>query len=430
MVTAFPSPPPLSTTTSLAERQDVVVVGAGIIGLACAAYLQEAGRQVLVIDSKGVAEGASKANAGGLALSDILPLASPRTLRQVPRWFFDPLGPLSLPIGYLPRMLPWLLRFVYASRPAQVTRSIAALADLMALSRAENPKLWALAGAEGKLRPTGSLQLYDGAGSFRRAAASWEIRKAHGIAFEHLQNNDLHRFQPGLSSAFHHGTHVPGWEMVSDPYEVTLLLAGAIQERGAVLAKAQAMTVKPGPDGARLDLANGKGLTAAQVVLAAGAWSRPLAKGLGDRIPLETERGYNTTLENPGIILERQLIFGDHGFVVSPLSSGLRVGGGDELAGLDAPPNYARARAMLTKAKGFLPDLNMEGGIEWMGHRPSLPDSLPVIGHSAATSRVVYAFGHAHLGLTQAAATARLVRDLIAGTPAPVDLAPLRPGRF
>ena len=406
------------------------MVGAGVIGLACAAYLQEAGRQVLVIESKGVAEGASKANAGGLALSDILPLASPRTLRQVPQWFFDPLGPLSLPISYLPRMLPWLLRFVYACRPAQVARSVATLSDLMTLSRSETPTLWALAGAEDKLRPTGSLQLYDDTGSFRRTAASWEIRKAHGVAFDHLQGDDLHRFQPGLSPAFRHGTHVPGWEMVSDPYEVTVMLAKAVQGRGAVLAKAKAVAIKPDTDVVRLDLTGGKTVTAAQVVLAAGAWSRPLAKGLGDRIPLETERGYNTTLEDPGIILERQLIFGDHGFVVSPLSSGLRIGGGDELAGLDAPPNYARARAMLTKAKGFLPDLETGGGIEWMGHRPSLPDSLPVIGHSKATSRVVYAFGHAHLGLTQATATARLVRELIAGDPASLDLAPLSPDRF
>ncbi len=430
MVTAFPSPPPLSPPDSLAEKQDVVVIGAGIIGLACAAYLQEAGRQVVVLDDKGVAEGASKANAAGLALSDILPLASPRTLRQVPRWFFDPLGPLSLPIGYLPRMLPWLLRFVYACRPAQVSRSIASLADLMALSRQENPRLWALAGVEDKLRPTGSLQLYDSRASFRRAGASWAVRSAHGISFEHLQDDDLHRFQPGLSPSFRHGTHVPGWEMVSDPYEVTVVLAQAIQGRGAVLAKAKAVALKPLPDGVRLDVEGGGTTIAEDVVIAAGAWSQPLAKGLGDRIPLETERGYNTTLESPGITLERQLIFGDHGFVASPLSHGLRIGGGDELAGLEAPPNYARARAMLTKAKKFLPELNTEGGFEWMGHRPSLPDSLPVVGRSKASPRVVYAFGHAHLGLTQAAATACLVRELMAGAQPSIDLAPLRPDRF
>ncbi len=430
MVTAFPSPPPLSPPDSLAEKQDVVVVGAGIIGLACAAYLQEAGRRVVVVESRGVAQGASKANAGGLALSDILPLASPRTLRQVPRWFFDPLGPLSLPMGYLPRMLPWLLRFVYACRPAQVTRSIAALAELMALSRRENPKLWALAGVEDKLRPTGSLQLYDNGGSFRRAGASWDIRRAHGIAFEHLQDDDLHRFQPGLSPAFRHGTHVPGWQMVSDPYEVTVMLAQAVHARGAVLAGAKAAAVKPLPDGVSLKLEGEKAITAAHAIVAAGAWSQPFTNGLGDRIPLETERGYNTTLESPGITLERQLIFGDHGFVISPLSSGLRIGGGDELAGLDAPPNYARARAMLTKAKRFLPDLETDGGVEWMGHRPSLPDSLPVIGRSKSSPRIVYAFGHAHLGLTQAAATACLVRELIGDAQASIDLAPLRPDRF
>ena len=166
------------------------------------------------------------------------------------------------------------------------------------------------------------------------------------------------------------------------------------------------------------------------VVVAAGAWSHRLARTLSDHIPLETERGYNTTLPVGAFDLRRQLIFRAHGFVVTPLESGVRVGGAVEFAGLDAPPNFARAASLLAKAKRFMPALRTEGGRQWMGFRPSLPDSLPAIGKASTDERVVYAFGHGHLGLTQSAATARIVADIIAARTPPLDLTPFRPQRF
>jgi len=175
---------------------------------------------------------------------------------------------------------------------------------------------------------------------------------------------------------------------------------------------------------------DGHVLVARRVVVAAGAWSHQLARTLSDRIPLETERGYNTTLPASAFDLKRQLTFDAHGFVVTPLACGVRVGGAVEFAGLDAKPNFARAATMLAKAKRFMPGLRTEGGTQWMGFRPSLPDSLPAIGPAAADARVVYAFGHGHLGLTQSAATARLVADIVAGRTPPLDLAPFRPQRF
>jgi D-amino-acid dehydrogenase len=155
-----------------------------------------------------------------------------------------------------------------------------------------------------------------------------------------------------------------------------------------------------------------------------------LAKTLGDRIPLETERGYNTTLPTTAFDVKRQLIFSGHGFVITPLETGLRVGGAVEFGGLDRPPNFARSKAMLEKARSFLPGLDPSGGREWMGFRPSLPDSLPVIGASRLSINVFYAFGHGHLGKTQAAATGRLIRELVLGQTASIDLAPFSPQRF
>ncbi|ADZ66862.1 D-amino acid dehydrogenase small subunit [Brucella melitensis] len=162
----------------------------------------------------------------------------------------------------------------------------------------------------------------------------------------------------------------------------------------------------------------------------AGAWSRDLAKGFGDIVPLDTERGYNTTLPVGSFDVKRQLTFPGHGFVITPMETGLRVGGAVEFGGLDLPPNFARSEAMLKKASKFLPGLKVEGGRQWMGYRPSMPDSLPVIGRASAGGNVYYGFGHGHLGLTQSAATARLIRDLITGSEPAIDIEPFKPQRF
>jgi len=169
---------------------------------------------------------------------------------------------------------------------------------------------------------------------------------------------------------------------------------------------------------------------AGRVVLAAGTFSHRLARTAGVRIPLETERGYNTTLPSDAFDLRVQITFGGHGFVVSKLASGVRVGGAVELGGLDRPPNFARADAMLTKAAQFLPGLKTTGGTQWMGFRPSLPDSLPAIGPLPGHPGVICAFGHGHLGLTQSAGTAEIVADLLTGQAPALDLAPFSPARF
>lgn len=175
---------------------------------------------------------------------------------------------------------------------------------------------------------------------------------------------------------------------------------------------------------------NGDKIDADKVVIACGAWSKPLAATLGNIVPLETERGYNTILPAGAFNLTRQLYFNDHGFVVTPLSSGIRVGGAVELGGLELKPNFKRSEAMLKKAGRFLPGLKVEGGQQWMGFRPSMPDCLPVIGTARTTPSVIYAFGHGHLGLTQSAATARLVTQLANGEETAISVDPFRPGRF
>jgi D-amino-acid dehydrogenase len=412
-------------------QADWVVIGAGIVGLAIALRLREQGHEVLLIDRDAVAAQASRGNAGALAYSDILPLASPGIIRQAPRWLLDPLGPLSIPPRYAWHIAPWLWRFWRASQPRQLAASTQAQAALMRLAAQAMPHLLQAVGAQTLLHSDGNLHLYESQAEWQTSLPGWQLRAQHGIAFEHLHGAAaIAAWQPGLSSGFVAATFVPGWQRIDDPLLLCRQVAAGFVQRGGRLRRAQAQALLPGLAGVAVQLADGRLLQARQVVVAAGAWSHQLARTLGQHIPLETERGYNTTLPPGAFELRRQLTFGGHGFVVTPIAGGVRVGGAVELGGLKAAPNDQRARSMLHKAQRFLPGLKTEGGTQWMGFRPSLPDSLPVIGPAPGQPRVLYAFGHGHLGLTQSAATAELIAELAQGPVKAFDLAPFSARRF
>jgi len=409
---------------------DVLVIGAGVVGLSAALAAQARGLSVRVIDREGPAAGASAGNAGAFAFTDILPLASPGILRKAPGWLLDPLGPLTIPPAYALRIAPWMYRFWRACSPAQVQRSVVAQTALMDLSKAELEPFLTATGTSGMLQKRGNLQVYEGEPEFRAALPGWQARERHGIAFQHLDAAGMADLQPGLSDGFTHGTFTPGWYSIADPQLYTLALADRFCANGGTLLTGTVTALRPAADRVAVLTAAGETLQAGHVVLAAGAFSHRIARTLGERIPLETERGYNTTLPQDAFDLRMQVTFGGHGFVISRLSTGIRVGGAVELGGLDLPPNYKRAAAMLTKAQRFLPGLKTTGGRQWMGFRPSLPDSLPAIGRSRASPRVIHAFGHGHLGLTQSAGTARLVADLLTDRAPAIDLTPFSPQRF
>ena len=407
----------------------VTVIGAGVIGLSTALMAQARGFSVTVVDREGPAAGASAGNAGAFAFTDILPLASPGILRKAPKWLLDPLGPLSVPPSYALRIAPWMFRFWRACSPRNIAASTAAQTALMDLSRAELEPFLAATGTLGMLRKDGNLQVYESEAEFRASLPGWQAREAHGIDFRHMTVEEMAGLQPGLSPRFIKGTFTPGWWSIADPKDYVLALAERFRAQGGTILQAEVTGLEPRDDGVYIRTA-GEPLRADKVVLAAGAFSHRIAATLGERIPLETERGYNTTLPPGALDLRCQVTFGGHGFVVTRLSTGIRVGGAVELGGLSLPPNYKRSEAMLRKAKAFLPGLKTEGGTQWMGFRPSLPDSLPAIGRAKASPHVVYAFGHGHLGLTQSAGTARLVAELLTGAPAAIDLTPFSPQRF
>ena len=412
------------------KNQDVIVIGAGIIGISIALKLQSEGRQVLVLDRKGVAAETSAGNAGAFAFADVIPLATPGIMRKAPKWLIDPLGPLSLRPAYALKILPWMLRFWRASWQDKYQASLAAQASLMAVSKAALERQIEAVEGEAMIRREGQLQLYEGEAEFSASLAGWQTRQAHGVVYEFLLSSEaIAKIQPGIDPRFTHAAYTPEWKNVCDPAQWTQHLANEFEKRGGKIAIASIHSMSIQQDSVILK-SDSADYEANQVVLCAGAWSKTLAQSIGDSLPLDTERGYNTTLPSGAFDLKTHITFSNHGFVVTKIGDGVRVGGAVELGGLDLKPNFQRAKVLLDKAKTFLPGLKIEDGKQWMGFRPSMPDSLPVISYASRSKRVIYAFGHGHLGLTQSAGTAELVAALVSNGTPDIDLTPFSANRF
>ena len=286
-------------------------------------------------------------------------------------------------------------------------------------------------GLESHILHNGALSLYESEDGYRRDRAEWACKRANGIVVQDLTASEARQMEPALGALVHRAVFTPQWSQVSDPRRVALSLREWLLRRGVALCVGELKGIARHPSsGLILEVSNNERLHADRVVVAAGAWSGAIVRRLGDRVLLESERGYTATLPSPGVQLTRELIFAERKFVATPLSCGLRVGGAAEFAGLRAPFNFERSKALLKLARRYLPQLDVAGATYWAGHRPTTPDSLPVIGPATHWPDVFYAFGHGHLGLTQAATTGRLISDLILRRPPATDMAPYRIQRF
>ncbi|OBZ95229.1 amino acid dehydrogenase [Pararhizobium polonicum] len=405
------------------------IAGAGIIGCATAVHLIEQGHEVTVFEKDIGGLPASVGNAGILAVPEIDPLARPDMILSAPKWLLDPLGPLTLRWQDLPALTPWLVNLLMAATPARVERSRTALLGLMRQALAAHEDLARMTGLSGHMKATGALTIFD-TDKAVEAAFRHESENAAllGYAVEKLNAAQARSRVSALEGNFAGGVFSAGYQTFLDPLALLRHLQAYVRQRGTVV-DAEVQSVRQETNGVAFLTGGQPPVIFDKVVISAGVWSRTLVRGLGMKVLLENERGYNTTFTAPQVTLELPIFFAEHGFVATPLRNALRVGGAVELAKPEAPANFARAAAMRQKMRRYVPSLPETGGAEWMGRRPSTPDSVPVIGLCPHDPRIALAFGHGHLGLTLSAITGKKIAGLLQDGETP-DLAPFGIQRF
>ena len=408
---------------------DIVVVGAGIIGVACALQLARQGQQVWVVDQQEPGMGASYGNAGHLATEQVFPIADLSILKRLPGMLLDPMGPLRLDWKYLPHALPWFLRLLLNLRPASYQRTVAGIRTLNEGSLGAWQRLLHSIGHPQLLREDGSLLVFERADSRDTLNALQQRMQQQQVPVDFWSGDAIRQAAPQLSDNLQGGLFFPGTGHFLDPYHVVCELVHAAKASGVQFLKRQVLDGRVDAHGVSLSTDQGP-LTARQVLIACGAHSARLTAALtGKKVPLDTERGYHLMLPHEHNRLPFAVTSLERKFIMTPMADGLRLAGTVEFAGLDRPANMARAWQLHRLSKGlFREELSAEGATPWMGFRPSLPDSLPVIDR-VCDGKVLLAFGHQHLGLTQAAVTAEWVGALARTGQAP-SVAPYRLDRF
>ena len=412
------------------ETTDIAVIGAGVIGLTVALELVDRGHDVTLVDPGQPGMGASYGNAGTIAGYATSPVGTPEVLRSLPSLMLSKTSPLAIRHRALPSLAPWLLRFLWQSLPAQAERNSRALAALLANAADLWDDLALRVQGAGILQRRGCLYLYETPQALAAAKAELDRRRALGVEVELIGPDRLAELEPNLppqaGAAFFTGA-----TFLDDPGRMMGLIAAQVLQKARHLqAKAEKLT--RGPDGVVIEGGGKDGglhLHARRVVIAAGAQSRALARQVGDRIPLDTERGYHVEWDMAEPRLSRPACPTARGFYFCPMAGRLRVAGTVELGGLSLPPSPHRIAKLVEGARAFFPDLGPPDR-DWMGFRPSLPDSLPVIGPSAGGPEVIHAFGHGHIGVTLAPVTARIVAGLLSGKGPGLDISAYRPDRF
>lgn len=413
----------------------VVVIGAGIVGAVCALALLRNGHRVVLIEPQdpGGSHAASYGNGGWLSPSLVVPLALPGLWRKVPRYLLDPAGPLTINRRALPPLLPWLARFLRAASLPRVEAIARARRPLVAQCHREHEGIARECGLAHLLRHDGQVQAYRSRADFEAEAVAWRLRAANGVTWTELDEPPLRRREPTLHPRYRFGAWLEGSNCV-DPGAYTAGLVRHAVDRGAFLHRAHATGFQF--DRGRLaGIRTDRGEVACErAIVCAGITSTRLAAALGDAVPLAAERGYHIVVRDLPVMPRHRVLLADGPMTNTPSPAGLRVTGQIEFARPDAPLDRRRTAALLAFTLGAhvgLPDQMPPDLVsEWVGTRPSTPDSLPVIGRSASSPDVIYAFGHGHIGVASSPTTARIVADLVAGRRPEIDISPYAPQRF
>ncbi len=414
----------------MAPERSMTVIGAGIVGVCCALHLQREGFKVRLVEKGEPGMKTSFGNSGSFGTASCVPFALPGVLKKVPGMLLDSESPLKLRWSHVPKALPFFLRLVEASRPSRVEAIAAARNSLLVHTHAGYAPLIEGADAAQWVDHNGLMMVFESEAAFEGAAYALDLRRRNGVHMDILDGNEARQMEPALARSVIKAVSLPDVSRTIDPFRLTSALVQDFRRRGGEIVTAEVRGFAIGSEGPTKLLTDGAPIDVEQVVLAAGVWSRPLARQLGTSVPLEAERGYHVMFAPQDFGLKRALVSADRSVSLAHMHEGIRATGVAEFAAPDAPADMRIADRVMRHARALVPGLRGEPVSRWMGPRPSHPDSKPVIGRSPRHRNVFFAFGHDHLGLTMAGITGKLVAELATGQPTTVDLAPFRPDRF
>jgi len=415
----------------MSEQASVIVIGAGIVGTATARALQRAGHTVTLVDSDEPGKATSYGNAGFIAIDHVLPLARPSTLKRVPQMLMDRNGPLTVHLPSIPALLPWMARFALAAySTAEVKKGVDSFGPLMAEANIAWQAEIQASGLGELFLSKGALYVYESEQSFADGAEERELQKAKGTAFEIVDGNRARELAPGLSSHIVRGVYYPHGMHTINPYKVVATLAERFAEDGGTVRRGRVRGFgREGNQVTSVKLTDSE-LPAKAVVIAAGRASGELTRLLGFNAPLVAERGYHVMLAPDNVRFDLPVSPAGRGFFITPMQEGLRLAGTVELAAPHQPPSWHRADLLVRHLKDIFPGVGGEERSRWIGERPSLPDFRPAIGRAPRLANVYCGYGHQHVGLTLATATARLIARQMEGEEMPEPLRACDPGRF
>jgi len=424
--------------TTRIRDAEVIVIGGGVIGAACAFRLAQAGREVLLLNAGEPEAAASYGNAGHIATEQLFPLASKEVLRKSWRYLLDADSPLRVRAGYLLPLMPWLARFAWAAREQAYVRGVAALVALQHSALAEMTELLADAGIGHLLHRNGHLEVFETHAGGQAARAHAERLMAYGVESVQLSADAVRAQLPQLNTDVQGAVQYLGSAHVDDPWAVCVGLREALLRHGGQIRQGRALRITTDSSQApTVVLEGGRQLHADQVLVCAGAWSKPLAASLGYRVPLDTERGYHISVnglpvgQGPApVTLLRPVASNERKVIMTSMSMGLRMTGTVEFGGLQLAPDPRRFQLLQRQLQALLPGIDTADMRTWMGFRPSLPDHLPVLGVAPRHKHVFFAFGHQHLGLTLAGVTAAVMAELMQINTSPIDLKLYAVNRF
>jgi D-amino-acid dehydrogenase len=407
----------------------IAVIGAGIVGAAAAYVLCKRGAHVTLIDRGDPGRGCSYGNAGAISPGSVAPLAMPGILGRAPGMLLDPDGPLHVPLTYLPRVVPWLTRFVAASRPERVDGIPQRLSALLANSVENHVALAKDVGAADLVRRRGHLHVYPDASALAKDAGAWTLRERLGVRVEKLDRSGIEALEPRIAPRYQVGMYLPDHAMVVNPFRYVQQIVRAFVVRGGRLVRDDVRAIEPDlARGWSVHLSDGR-QNADHVIVAAGMHSAALLEPLGVKLPLESQRGYHVTFAGIEAPISRVVVLADRKAFCTPMENGLRIAGTVEFGGLLRPANPRRSSLLARFAREAFTDLPAAPEKHWMGHRPCTPDSLPLLGPVASRTGLWLATGHGHLGLTGAANTALALADaIIEGSPASTPATASNPG--